>query len=243
MPEKEYQLRKPFGPPKGKHWWSSDYDNIELRIWAYSCGNVELIQAFEQGESVHLVIARELHGNISKSDDRYKYTKNGNFSLIYGATPHKADATYRKKGAYKKLIRRFPEIQEFSYQKSAECARNQKETGRYGLYTLGGYFLFVPMHEPHKAVNFFVQGSAGIIMNLAMIGWDSYVQRNQLPINPCLQIHDDLTDEVSSDISLEYLNKKMEIMERQGTKLGVPTPVSSEIITESWAEGKPYIAA
>lgn len=49
-----------FGPPPGKVWLCIDLVNIELRIWAYETGNKELIEAFERGESVHLLITQVL---------------------------------------------------------------------------------------------------------------------------------------------------------------------------------------
>jgi DNA polymerase I-like protein with 3'-5' exonuclease and polymerase domains len=43
MPTKEFNVRRVFGPPTGYEWWEYDYDNVEMRIWAYSVGNPELI--------------------------------------------------------------------------------------------------------------------------------------------------------------------------------------------------------
>ena len=90
-----YNLRTVFGPDLNREWWDLDFSNIELRIWAYSCGNKELINTFETGGKVHQIICEELWGT-NYTEHQYHWTKNGNFSIIYGARPRRVDATYKK---------------------------------------------------------------------------------------------------------------------------------------------------
>lgn len=114
-----------FGPLPGEEWWSLDAQNIERRIPAYEANEEEIIALFEKPNdppyygSEHALIAHLLHpkefemcGDGKKFKERYKstlyqYTKNGNFSLQYGAQKPKADATYKVDGAYERIKSRF----------------------------------------------------------------------------------------------------------------------------------------
>jgi DNA polymerase I-like protein with 3'-5' exonuclease and polymerase domains len=54
-------LRSIFGPKPGREWYSIDFSNIEMRIFAYKSGDPQLINAFETGYSVHLIFAELLY--------------------------------------------------------------------------------------------------------------------------------------------------------------------------------------
>lgn len=116
-------LRKFFGPPPGYIWVNYDLVNIELRIWAYLTKNPVLIKAFEEGKSVHMIIAKIIaklitqespnhefracyqnliEGNINlfkstaEGEDTQAYTecKSGTFSRIYGGSDKTTNQTY-----------------------------------------------------------------------------------------------------------------------------------------------------
>jgi len=103
-------LRYLFGPEKGKVWVSIDYDNLELRIPAYECREIAMLDLFENPDkapffgSYHLLIASIIHPKEWKvclkeagpqyvaellkkkfKDTLYQWTKNGNFAEMYGA--------------------------------------------------------------------------------------------------------------------------------------------------------------
>lgn len=117
------KLRKYWGPPPGSICVNFDLVNIELRIWAYDTGNPKLIEAFEHGKSVHIIIAkiiaalmaeqcpnqefRQLYIRLADGDikgykedsdgqDTSAYTslKNGNFGRIYGASDLTTNQAY-----------------------------------------------------------------------------------------------------------------------------------------------------
>ena len=232
-------LRQVFGPDPGREWWSFDYSNVELRIFAFASGDRRLIKAFESGQSVHLVIAEELHPQefrrlgpekFSKTD-RYRWTKNGNFSLIYGASERKADATYRVPGAYQKIRSRFPLIDRFMESHYQDARKNGFVT------TLGGYRLQIPPDGPHKAVNYFVQGSAGWAMVKAMIRVADYLE-DQEDHHLIMTIHDELDMDFPRKTPLRIPRKVKRLMEKSGEDIGVPTPVDADLIRTNWAEGE-----
>lgn len=239
-----HNLRYLFGPVPGREWYSIDFDNIELRIFAYCSGDQTLIKAFEEGYSVHLIIAevlwpkqfREAGGGPEfkrKFPLLYQWIKNGNFALIYGAAEPKADATYHQKGAYQKIRRRFPRIDSFMQQKNEEA----QKTGQ--IVTLGGYPLKVDRDKPHVCVNYFVQGTAGWIMLTALNRVHQHLQSlKDYHIN--MVIHDEMDfDFPKHRRNKQVVSKICTIMEDCGRRVGIPTPASPDRIITSWAEGQP----
>jgi len=267
-------LRSVFGPGAGREWFSIDYSNIELRIFAYQSGDEDLINAYNQGFKVHCIFAKLLwekeykqcekdapvacakkkievnHRNIRKMAEAlfeeryyetlYQWTKNGNFSLIYGAGETKANGTYHHPNAYRLIRSRMPKIDEFMLQKNHEAKT-------YGhVTTLGGYRLWVPPSEPHVAVNYFVQGSAGWCMVLAINRVADYLRGVSRSLNlpgrgyeMNMTIHDELDfDFPIHKRNTEVITKVARLMEQSGTDIGVPTPVSVERHPNNWSEGE-----
>lgn len=275
--KKEINLRTLFGPLPGRRWYSIDYSNIEMRIFAHACGDQNLIDAFALGGSVHLIFAEAIYpeeyaackakGESFKDkykDTYYQWVKNGNFALIYGASPKKADATYHRQGAYDNLRKRLPLVDQFIQNRSYEARK-------WGLVeTMGGYQLRVPKGEPHKAANYFVQGTAGEIMTRAVAKVHHYLQaRNHLLDTDCritspewidkyhkvvetkqikeirldsglvMQIHDELDLDCPDDpISDQVAYNVCKLMEEAGNDIGLTTPVEIDVITKDWSTGQ-----
>lgn len=235
------KLKELYQPPPGKVWVEYDFANIELRIWAYTIGNDELIKAFEGGDSVHFLIMEALYPNEAKAYKQnpknemlkklYRSIKAGNFALIYGATEKKADETYGYKGSTSKVFRRFPGIAEFTASKIKECETNARDLYRHSVYTIGNYLLDVPPDEPFKASNYFVQGSAGYMMNLSMcaVVQDPYYLKSECQL--VSQVHDSLKPEIPiTPTLLPTIYSIANAMETASMKLFGVTPVSYELI-------------
>lgn len=202
------RLRHVFGPPNGYVWLDFDMVNIELRIWVYQVNNKELVEAFNSGKSVHLMIAAELHpekwaecqrlGKDFKEEypDEYGWVKNGNFAIIYGATEKKANQTYHVPDAYERISRRFPEVPAYTQRTIQEMWDNFEEYYWPHVTCIGGYKLDVPTDEPFVACNYKIQGSASYIMNEALVNIKSnpdYIRTGSAMIQ---QVHDSIVLEV-----------------------------------------------
>lgn len=113
----------------------------------------------------------------------YQWTKNGNFALIYGAGVQKADDTYHQVGAYNKIRHHLPLIDDFLQLKNHEAKVHgyvRCEGGirpdRFDPRKRPGYRLYVPPKEPHVAVNYYVQGTAGWCITRATNRCHRYLQ-------------------------------------------------------------------
>lgn len=256
--QKLYNLRYAFGPLPGREWYSIDQSNVEMRIFAYCSGDEKLIKAFEDGYAVHLIFAEILYPREFEQclkdgvsfKDRYESTlyqwiKNGNFALIYGAGEEKANATYRLPGAYSLIRQHLPLVDDFIRSKYAEGQAN----GYVEL--LGGYRLQVPSSEPHKAANYFVQGSAGWAIQVAMnrihaylrevSGYDDYTAyvRDRAAYHMILQVHDELDFDfpaASPDINYPIIRNVAKLMMLSGDEIGIPLPVEINKHPVCWSE-------
>lgn len=246
------KLKHLFQPPPGSVWADIDFANIELRLWAYAVGNQELIDAFQSGYSVHKMIMATLYPRESEAFKQqpdnlqlqklYRNVKAGNFALIYGATENKADETYGYKGATAKVFARFPGIAEYTQSLIRQCEENRVHLQRHAVMTLGGYLLDVPTDEPFKACNYYIQGSAGIIMNKAMIA----VVNNERYIDSesCLtaQVHDSLKPQITIHPGMfKTVLSIVESMETCALDIFGPTPVDYKIIYHPDDANNPHL--
>ena len=235
-------IRHLMGPPPGKVHLDFDLVNIEMRRWAYYVNNKELCKVFDEGGSVHLLIAETLYpkeyadvGAEFKTvykNTLYQWVKNGNFSALYGAGERKADATYRMKGAYRKIAERFPETVAFTKKCENEALYNYETYYQPYVTVDGGYRLEVPLSEAYKAINYKVSGSAGWIMTEAMIAVYENPVYQESSCAMVSQVHDSLVIELDEqDLTVSLINSIKDSIESSGFKY-MPTSVSEyDIVT------------
>lgn len=73
--------------------FSSDFDQIELRVIAGLAGEQSMIDAAKKGISLHLNAANKLFG-LDHTPDEYKFAKNINFTWAFGGGAEKMAAMY-----------------------------------------------------------------------------------------------------------------------------------------------------
>ena len=258
-------LRHLFGPPPGYVWISTDLVNIELRIWAYTVNNRELIEAFEQGKSVHQMVMeivfpdyinsylsakKKQESQLTEREEKalkmYGRIKNGNFARIYGATDNKTNETYHGgKNAPNycaKIDSRFPGIKEFTKTRIAMAERNLVKYSTFAVHTLGGYRLDVSPSEPFTASNYFVQGSAGMVTSESMIMWSEHPLYKKFGCQMISQVHDSIDTEVKITPALPVLiEAKCKTISKAGQKYIPTCEASWKIIYHPSDETNPII--
>lgn len=244
------ELEQFYEPEDGWCWFDADFDNIEMRIWAYAVNNEELTKLFDENRSYHMFVFHELfpeearvfEANKNNKDflqgtprgrelaKLYRKIKELNFGIIYGSSGKSADEKIGIPGTYNRLVTRIPEIDAFTKRMISEVFKNHEEWGIPCIFTLGGYRLPVPLDKPYKACNYYVQGSAGIITTKAMQRIDAnddYIDSGSRMFN---QVHDSIKIKIRDCSYTKHLcNVFIQEMEAAGNELIKSCTASYEI--------------
>jgi len=248
-----YSIRKAFGPLRNQLWASIDYDQLQLRIFAYWSKDPKLIKAFEDGFDFHNYMAMQIFETNEPTKLQRRIAKNVNFGYIFGAGERKIDATCGMPGIFRRVQALFPCVTESINRTVSFVKRNGY------VETASGYRLRVPRNKAYAGVNYIVQGTEGDIVKHALTNCDSYILNNFLlekvgkttryvedtTLSKCkliLQVHDELLFSLQKSLGrkkiVTTLNALSSIMENAGKEFGVPCICKPEIIEDNWAEAK-----
>jgi DNA polymerase-1 len=229
----ETPLRNIFCPPKGRIWFAIDYQQLQLRIFAFVTQAQVLIDAFRAGHDFHATVATGIFKKALKEITKLerRIAKNTNFALIFGATKKKVNKTAGIDNAYERFEKQFPMVTAFLN----KAIRQVRSTG--GIVTPFGYPLEVDHNKPYAGANYIIQGCEGDIVKNAMILLVHTGLIDFKDYSLILQVHDELLIEAPEKYSRTRIRKIMGIMEFCGTLLDMETPVEAEIITTHWGKG------
>lgn len=265
-------VRYCFGPAPGREWWSMDFQNIELRIPAYESGEEAMVELFERPDdppyfgSYHClnasIVYPDLFAPLADKRDafkkkykstEYQWAKNGGFAMQYGCGESKADRTFRRAGAYRKLKEKLPKIAALSarYIASAEKTGYVETLPDRGVDPKRGYPILASRTDdgrvmPTTPLNYHVSGTACWIKNRALLKCDAKLaewRRGGFDGHISLEIHDEIIFDFPRGATMqENLPRAMELkklMESCGDDLipRIPSPVSVEYHTKTWAKG------
>jgi len=230
---KDFLLRSVFGPEQRRNleWLSIDFQSIEAIIWAYAVKNKEIMSDVRNGITPFKVMMEAVWGYFDKDDKHYKPIKNGFYSIIYGAKKSHSDATFGKEDAVNSIIKRIPQVRSFTNKLHREIIK------RGYITTIGGYRLYIPRNEPHKAVSGFIQGHAGWVIGQAMILCQEYLKQIK-DVCMILQVHDELIFEGPVGFHKTIGKELARLMSKAGEQYNIPTPINMTLITNNWAEGE-----
>ncbi len=228
------EIRKAFVAEDGKLLVSADYSQIELRIMAHLSGDVNLRTAFEQGKDFHRATAALIFGKAEEDVDASErdWAKTVNFGIMYGMSPY---GLARQLGISNeaaaefidRYFERYPGVRDYTDRTIAEAA----ETG-YVSTLLGRRRQITGIESDNArirsmaertAVNTPIQGSAADLIKVAMIGLANRLDREGIPAQMILQVHDELVLEVEESAVGEAAAAVREEMEHpEGFDLAVP---------------------
>lgn len=237
------RIREAFVAPKGKKLIGIDYSQIELRLLAHFSQDSVLVNAFNEGQDIHMQTAIALFGEEEAASKRH-IAKTVNFGLLYGMGQKKLSDTLgiTTKEA-KEIIERY--FVTFSNVKGyfSGIVEQAKEIGYVEtLLHRRRYFDFAtatPMLRAayeRESVNTVFQGSASDLIKLSMNKIDAMIRTEGLRARMLLQIHDELIFEVDEDVADEYALRFVDAMEHI-LKLRVPLKTSMHI-GNHWGELK-----
>ena len=241
------EIRKAFIPEENSVFLSSDYSQIELRMFAHMSGEQNLIDAFKHHLDIHTKTAMDIY-HVSKDEvtkNMRRDAKAVNFGIIYGISSFglAEDLGVDIKTAKKFLdnyLETFPGIKNYM----DKVIKDAYETGyvktimnrKRKIDELYNTNHMIKVQGERMALNTPVQGSSADILKKAMIDIYNEFNRLNLKSKMILQVHDELIFNVKND-ELEKVKEIVINFMENAYKLNVPLEVDIEI-GKNWYDAK-----
>lgn len=231
-------IRKAFVPEENSIFISSDYSQIELRLFAHMSGEKNMIDAFNSKIDIHTKTAMEIY-HISED----KVTKNMrrdakavNFGILYGISTFglSEDIGVSLKDAKEfmdKYFETFPGIKEFRKKLLDDAYKNGYVltimNRKRNIEELKSSNYMIRSQGERMALNTPIQGSSADILKKAMIDIYDEFEKRKLKSKMILQIHDELIFNVVKE-EKEIVKKIVINLMENAYKLNVPLVVDLE---------------
>ena len=228
-------IRKCFVPSSGCYILSSDYSQIELRIFAHLAGIESLKNAFLENLDIHTKTASDIYGvPISEvTSNMRRSAKAVNFGIIYGISSYglASDLNISVKDAKNFIdayFQTFPGIKTYmdkAIQEAHEVGYVKTIMGRKRVIDeLNNSNYMIRSMGERMALNTPIQGSSADILKKAMIEIDQKFEEFNLKSKMLLQIHDELVFNVY-ETELDEVKKIVQEVMENTVQLTVPLKV------------------
>ena len=240
-------IRKAFIPEKDSVILSSDYSQIELRIFAHLSKVDELINAFNNKLDIHTKTAMDIF-KVSADEvtkNMRRQAKAVNFGILYGIS---AFGLAEDLGISPKEAKKFIETYFETYPGIKDYMNKEIEEAHKNGYVLtimnrkrtiseltSTNYMQRSMGE-RMALNTPIQGSSADILKKAMIEIDNEFTKEKLESTMLLQVHDELIFNVKNN-ELEKVKKIVKEIMENTIKLSVPLEVDIEV-GDNWYDAK-----
>ena len=240
-------IRKAFIPDDNSVLLSSDYSQVELRVFASMSNATQMIDAFKNDIDIHTKTASDIyHIPIEEVTKKERRTaKAVNFGIIYGISSFGLSEDLgidmvEAKHFIDNYLDAFPGIREYMEKEKEEAYKNGYVTTlmnrRRVIEELKSKNYMIRTSGERMALNTPIQGTAADILKKAMVELYNEMNKKKLKSKILLQVHDELIINVLDDEIDEVKKLTQEVMEN-AFKLEVPLKV--EISTGSnWYEAK-----
>ncbi|MBQ3511388.1 MAG: DNA polymerase I [Bacilli bacterium] len=240
-------IRKAFVADSNSKLLSSDYSQVELRIFAHMSNATNLIQAFVEDKDIHTKTASDIYKvpmeEVTK--DMRRTAKAVNFGILYGISSFGLsedlgiDISTAKK-FIDNYLETYPGIKEHMEKEKADAysygyvktLMNRKRV----IEELQSKNFMVRSSGERMALNTPIQGTAADILKKAMVEIYEELNKRGLKSKMLIQVHDELVFNVY-DNELEEVKELVKNIMENTFKLLVPLKVEIEI-GNNWYEAK-----
>lgn len=225
-------IRKSFIPSPDSIILSSDYSQIELRVFAHLANEEELIKAFQNNEDIHTKTASEIF-NIPLNEvttEMRRTAKAVNFGIIYGISSYGLAqdlniSNQQAKEFIEKYFATFPKIKNYMNEiitqaKSDGYVKTIMNRKRI-IEEINSSNYMIRSTGERMALNTPIQGSSADILKKAMIEIDNRFTQLKLKSKMILQIHDELVFDVKKE-ELSIVKSEVKNIMENTIKLKVP---------------------
>ncbi len=225
-------IRKGFVAEKDSLLMSSDYSQIELRIFASIAKINDMIDAFKENLDIHTHTAMDIFDvpyDLVTKDMRRK-AKAVNFGILYGISSYGLSEDLHipnkeAKAFIDKYYETYPGIKEYmteTIQKAHEFGYVKTLMNRKRIIDeLNNKNHIIKSMGERMALNTPIQGTSADILKKAMIEIDEYFNNHNLKSTMLLQVHDELIFNVVNEEKEEVEKVVKNIMENS-YKIDVP---------------------
>lgn len=240
-------IRKAFVPDHNSKILSSDYSQVELRIFASMSKAINLINAFVNNEDIHTRTAADIFkvDMSSVTKDMRRTAKAVNFGILYGISSFglSEDLGIDVKTAKKFIddyLENYPGIRDFQAKEIADAYANgyvrTLMNRKRVIEELKNKNYMIRSSGERMALNTPIQGTAADILKKAMVEIYREFDKRNLKSKMLIQVHDELVFNVLDDEIDEVSEIVRDIMENT-FKIDVPLKVDIEI-GNNWYEAK-----
>lgn len=240
-------IRKAFVPDHNSKILSSDYSQVELRIFASMSKAINLINAFVNNEDIHTRTAADIFkvDMSSVTKDMRRTAKAVNFGILYGISSFglSEDLGIDVKTAKKFIddyLETYPGIRDFQAKEIADAYANgyvrTLMNRKRVIEELKNKNYMIRSSGERMALNTPIQGTAADILKKAMVEIYREFNKRNLGSKMLIQVHDELVFNVLNDEIDEVSEIVRDIMENT-FKIDVPLKVDIEI-GNNWYEAK-----
>lgn len=240
-------IRKAFIPDEDSKLLSSDYSQVELRVFAHMSNATNLIQAFIDDKDIHTKTASDIFKvpmeEVTK--DMRRTAKAVNFGILYGISSFGLsedlgiDISEAKK-FIDNYLETYPGIKGYMEKEKADAyslgyvktLMNRKRV----IEELKNKNFMIRSSGERMALNTPIQGTAADILKKAMVEIFDEINKRGLKSKMLIQVHDELVFNVVNEELDEVKELVRNIMENT-FKLSVPLKVEIEV-GENWYEAK-----
>ena len=240
-------IRKAFLPDDDCVLLSSDYSQVELRIFAHMAKATNLIQAFKEDEDIHRKTASDIfHVPMEEvTKDMRRQAKAVNFGILYGISSFGLSEDLgidinTAKEFIDNYLETYPGIKEYMEEEKALAYRNgyvkTLMNRKRVIEELNNKNYLIRSSGERMALNTPIQGTAADILKKAMVEIYQEFQKRNLKSKMIIQVHDELVFNLLKSELEEVKGIVRDIMENT-FQLSVPLKVEIEIGND-WYEAK-----
>jgi DNA polymerase-1 len=210
-PEHVRNVRNSFVAPEGHVIVSTDFSNVEARIFAHFANEEGMKQAFREGLNLHKFTASQIFGKpyeqIDKSHSEYTTAKNTLFCTLFGGGGAKIAITAgisleEGKAAQSALYAKFPGMKQFQREMIQIATDNLNAHGQAFIRGFDGRILaMVETDDRYYAfTNWKIQSTANVVLKQRLAVIDAMGLSDY-----CIAvIHDEVVAEIPEDFEEEY---------------------------------------
>lgn len=214
---------------------STDFTNVEARIFADFAQEHGMLDAIRSGMDLHGYTAQQVYrewdeiGFAPKDHPKRQIAKNVLFCMLFGGGAEKVAVTAHTDietaiEAFQGTHRAFPGIKRFQRQTEMQARQNMEDTGRAWVRGLDGRILMLNENDDrfYAFTNYLIQGTATIILKQRLaaihnLGLSDY----------CIAaIHDEVVSEVPEEDATDYIQAIEDAM-RDDHSFSVPIVAES----------------